>query len=68
MAETITGLEPDAEALIKQFPKNPLVCADIHSIAVSLRRIADAVCGDPQNTGIHRAIIDIVDTLQERHS
>lgn len=29
------------------------------SIAISLRRIADAVCGDDQNTGIHCAILEI---------
>lgn len=39
--DTLTGLEAGAEDLIKTFPKNPLVCADVHSIAISLRRIAD---------------------------
>jgi hypothetical protein len=39
--EPLTGLEPEAEEMLKMFPKNPLVCADLHSIAISLKRIAD---------------------------
>ncbi len=66
--EHITGLEKEAEDMIRAFPKNPLVLADLHSIACSLRRIADAVTGDPQNTGIHRAVVDIADTLMQQHS
>ncbi len=61
--EYITGLEPEAEDMIRAFPKNPVVCAGVHSIAISLRRIADAVCGDAQNTGIHKAILDISDNF-----
>jgi len=43
--EYITGLEPEAEDMIRAFPKNPVVCADLHSIAVSLKRIADLLDG-----------------------
>lgn len=31
------------------------------SLAMSMKRIADAICGDPQNTGIHKAILDLSD-------
>ncbi len=50
MSETLTGLEAEAEELIHEFPKNPLVCADVHSIAVSLKRIADVMAAPNSNT------------------
>ena len=43
MPDGSTKLEPEAEGLIQAFPKQPLTLADIHSIAISLKRIADAV-------------------------
>jgi len=32
-----------------------------YSIAISLKRIADAIDGDEKNWGVHRAILDIAD-------
>jgi hypothetical protein len=32
-----------------------------YSIAISLKRIADAIDGDEGNWGVHRAILDIAD-------
>ena len=37
-----------------------------HSIAISLKRLADAICGDSQNTGIHLAFLDIANSLAAR--
>ena len=31
------------------------------SIAISLKRLADAVAGDDQNTGIHLALLQLLD-------
>lgn len=40
--QQLTGLEKEAEELIAAFPKEPLVTACLYSMAVSLRRLADA--------------------------
>jgi hypothetical protein len=62
--ENFTGLEPEAEEMLKAFPKNPVVCADLHSIAISLKRLADAVEGNPQRYGLIEAILETRQTPQ----
>ena len=52
------GLEP--ASVLDNDPRGlPLPGEVQHSIAISLKRIADAICGDERNTGIHRAILEI---------
>lgn len=42
MTREIPEIEEGAEQMLKAFPNQPVVCADVHSIAISLKRIADA--------------------------
>jgi hypothetical protein len=50
-------LEPEAIQLCD--PRNPANELGSISIAISLKRIADAICGDDLNTGIHKIMCDI---------
>lgn len=51
-------LEPEAHDVTASAADAALV-----SIAVSLKRIADVLQGDPQNMGIKHAVFDIVDRI-----
>jgi hypothetical protein len=47
-------LEPETKAMGED-------TVALYSIAISLKRIADALHGDPQNTGMKHALADLAD-------
>lgn len=52
-------LELEAVSLIAD-AKHPCESEIAHSIAISLKRIADAVAGDERNSGIVHALFDLI--------